>query len=66
MTTTSTDTSIDPRSPRARLTALFDDDTFEAITADDDSGVLAGTGRMLGTLAVAFSSDPRKPANSGS
>src|SRR5450432_2809006 len=58
VTTTSTDTALDPRSPRARLTALFDDDSFQAITADDDSGVLAGTGRMLGTAAVAFSSDP--------
>src|SRR5450432_198459 len=58
VTTTSTDTALDPRSPRARLTALFDDDSFQAITADDDSGVLAGTGRMLGTAAVAFASDP--------
>ena len=59
MTTTSTDTTaLDPRSPTARLTALFDDGTFEPITAVDDSGVLAGVGRMLGTRAVAFSSDP--------
>jgi acetyl-CoA/propionyl-CoA carboxylase carboxyl transferase subunit len=58
VTTTSTDTALDPRSPRARLTALFDDDGFEAITADDDSGILAGIGRMLGTPAVAFASDP--------
>jgi acetyl-CoA/propionyl-CoA carboxylase carboxyl transferase subunit len=57
VTTTSTDT-LDPRSPEARLTALFDDATFDAITADDDSGVLAGVGRMLGTLAVAFANDP--------
>jgi acetyl-CoA/propionyl-CoA carboxylase carboxyl transferase subunit len=57
VTTTSTDTELDPRSPTARLTALFDDG-FEAITADDDSGVLAGIGRMLGTTAVAFACDP--------
>ena len=57
MTTTATDTELDPRSPQARLTALFDDG-FEAITADDDSGVLAGIGRMLGTTAVAFACDP--------
>ena len=56
MTATSTDTALDPRSPRARLTALFD--VFEPITADDDSGVLAGIGRMLGTPAVAFACDP--------
>jgi acetyl-CoA/propionyl-CoA carboxylase carboxyl transferase subunit len=57
VTTTSTDTALDPRSPGARLTALFDD-VFEPITADDDSGVLAGIGRMLGTPAVAFACDP--------
>jgi acetyl-CoA/propionyl-CoA carboxylase carboxyl transferase subunit len=55
---TSTDTALDPRSPRSRLTALFDEGKFEAITAEDDSGVLAGVGRMLGTTAVAFACDP--------
>jgi acetyl-CoA/propionyl-CoA carboxylase carboxyl transferase subunit len=49
--------SSDPRSPESRLTALFDEGTFEPITAIDDSGALAGTGRMLGTPAVAFASD---------
>ncbi len=59
MTTTSPDeTALDPRSPRARLTALFDEGTLETITADDDSGILAGVGRMLGTPAVAFACDP--------
>src|SRR5205085_10145265 len=59
VTSTSTDaTALDPRSPRARLTAFFDDDSFEAITPADDSGVLAGGGRVPGTTAVAFSSDP--------
>jgi acetyl-CoA/propionyl-CoA carboxylase carboxyl transferase subunit len=57
VTATSTDT-LDPRSPEARLTALFDDATFEPITPDNDSGVLAGVGRMLGTPAVAFANDP--------
>ncbi len=60
MTTATTDATqaTDPRSPTARLSALFDEGTFEAITPADDSGVLAGVGTMLGTHAVAFSSDP--------
>jgi acetyl-CoA/propionyl-CoA carboxylase carboxyl transferase subunit len=59
VTTTSPDeTALDPRSPRARLTALFDEGSLDTITADDDSGVLAGVGRMLGTAAVAFACDP--------
>jgi acetyl-CoA/propionyl-CoA carboxylase carboxyl transferase subunit len=59
VTTTSPDeTALDPRSPRARLTALFDEGTLDTITADDDSGVLVGVGRMLGTTAVAFACDP--------
>ena len=59
MTTPSTSaTVVDPRSPIARLTALFDDDSLKAITADDDSGVLAATGTMFGTAAVAFACDP--------
>jgi acetyl-CoA/propionyl-CoA carboxylase carboxyl transferase subunit len=58
MTATETSAALDPRSPSARLAALFDEGTFEPITAIDDSGVLAGVGRMLGTPAVAFASDP--------
>ena len=59
MTNTSTAvTAPDPRTPTARLIALFDEGTFTPITEADDSGVLAGVGRMLGTAAVAFSSDP--------
>jgi acetyl-CoA/propionyl-CoA carboxylase carboxyl transferase subunit len=57
-TTSPEETALDPRSPRARLTALFDEGTLETITADDDSGVLAGVGRMLGTTAIAFACDP--------
>lgn len=55
---TGTASTIDPRLPSARLAAIFDDGTFEPITAADDSGALAGVGLMLGTPAVAFSSDP--------
>ena len=48
-----------PRNPRARLEALFDPGTLQLITAEDDSGVLAGTGRVDGAKVVAFASDPR-------
>jgi acetyl-CoA/propionyl-CoA carboxylase carboxyl transferase subunit len=68
LTTTSPDTKttdtagipnqLDPRSPSARLAAVFDDGVFEPIAAGADCGILAGTGRMLGTPAVAFASDP--------
>jgi acetyl-CoA/propionyl-CoA carboxylase carboxyl transferase subunit len=51
-------TTLDPRSPVARLTALFDEGSLNTITADDDSGVLAATGTMFGTAAVAFACDP--------
>ncbi len=47
------------RDPRVRLAALFDEGTLREITPRDDSGVLAGTGRIDGTRAVAFASDPR-------
>ncbi len=47
------------RDPRVRLTALFDEGTLREITPRDDSGVLAGTGRIDGARAVAFASDPR-------
>ncbi len=48
----------DPRSPKVRMTALFDAGSFTTITAEDDSGMLAGCGRINGTLAVAFACDP--------
>ena len=48
-----------PRNPRARLEALFDPGTLQLITAEDDSGVLAGRGRVHGAAVVAFASDPR-------
>jgi acetyl-CoA/propionyl-CoA carboxylase carboxyl transferase subunit len=50
--------ALDPRSPKARLAALFDPGSFTTITAEDDSGMLAGTGRIDGATAVAFASDP--------
>jgi acetyl-CoA/propionyl-CoA carboxylase carboxyl transferase subunit len=48
----------DPRSPRARLTAFFDDGAFDIITPEDDRGVLAAVGRAKGAHAVAFATDP--------
>src|SRR5688500_16457214 len=47
----------DPRHPVHRLRALLDDGTFEAITPDDDSGMLAAVGRVNGAPVVAFCSD---------
>jgi acetyl-CoA/propionyl-CoA carboxylase carboxyl transferase subunit len=48
----------DPRHPRKRLSALFDDGTFVALTADGDSGMLAAAGMIEGAHVVAFASDP--------
>src|SRR5690242_10662364 len=47
----------DPRNPVHRLTALLDEGTLELLTPDDDSGMLAATGRVDGTSVVAFCSD---------
>ena len=47
----------DPRNPKKRLTAYFDPGTFVQLTADGDSGMLAGHGMVEGTHAVAFASD---------
>ena len=47
----------DPRNPVHRLTALLDEGTFELITPDDDSGMLAAVGRVDGTSVVAFCTD---------
>lgn len=49
----------DPRHPEVRLSALFDDGTFHALSPDDGSGAQAGTGRIEGMPVVAFASDPR-------
>ncbi|MGN6781215.1 MAG: acyl-CoA carboxylase subunit beta [Marmoricola sp.] len=48
----------DPRHPLNRLGALFDEGTLETITPVDTSGMLAAIGRVRGTTAVAFCSDP--------
>jgi acetyl-CoA/propionyl-CoA carboxylase carboxyl transferase subunit len=50
--------AVDPRSPRVRLSRLFDPGTVELVTPEDDSGMLAGTGRIDGARAVGFASDP--------
>lgn len=49
----------DPRDPRARLQALFDEGSLRILTPEDDSGMLAGLGRVEGAPVVAFASDPR-------
>lgn len=51
-------TELDPRSPRARLTALFDGGVFTTISPEDDRGVLSAVGTVNGTHAVAFATDP--------
>ncbi len=48
----------DPRSPRVRMGKLFDPGSFTTITAEDDSGMLAGVGHIDGRPAVAFACDP--------
>ncbi len=48
----------DPRHPLQRLAALFDAGTLEVLSPVDDSGMLAGIGRVEGMTAVAFCSDP--------
>ncbi|REE95421.1 acyl-CoA carboxylase subunit beta [Thermomonospora umbrina] len=51
---------VDPRHPRVRLEALFDDGTFRPLNEEDDgSGALTGVGRVEGLPVVAFASDPR-------
>jgi acetyl-CoA/propionyl-CoA carboxylase carboxyl transferase subunit len=47
------------RDPQARLEALFDAGSLELLLPADDSGILAGAGRIAGMPAVAFASDPR-------
>ncbi len=52
-------TAEDARDPRVRLERLFDPGTLELLTAQDDSGMLAGIGAVDGTSVVAFASDAR-------
>jgi len=47
------------RDPEARLEALFDPGTVRLLIPRDDSGALAASGQIGGTLAVAFASDPK-------
>jgi len=49
----------DPRDPRVRLEALFDEGSLRPLTEADDSGAMAGVGRIEGMPVVAFASDPR-------
>jgi acetyl-CoA/propionyl-CoA carboxylase carboxyl transferase subunit len=57
VTAVATPEATDPRAPRPRLEALVDAGSFEPITAEDTSGVLAGVGQMHGTPVVVFASD---------
>ncbi len=47
----------DPRRPRLRLERFFDPGSTVLISAEDDSGFLAGRGTVDGTAVVAFCSD---------
>ena len=47
------------RDPEARLEALFDPGTVRLLIPHDDSGALAASGQIGGTLAVGFASDPK-------
>ena len=47
----------DPRHPVKRLAAFFDDRTWQLITPDDGSGMLAAVGAVDGCPTVAFCSD---------
>jgi len=51
------DRESDPRNPRKRLEAFFDQGTLELITPEDTSGMLCATGKVRGTTVVAFASD---------
>jgi acetyl-CoA/propionyl-CoA carboxylase carboxyl transferase subunit len=51
--------AADPRDPRIRLLALFDEGSLRLLTDEDSSGALAGVGRIEGMPVVAFASDPR-------
>lgn len=51
--------AADPRDPQSRLDQLFDDGSVQLLTTPDDSGMLAATGLVGGTAAVAFVCDAR-------
>ena len=54
-----TEPTVDPRDPMPRLAQLLDAGSIELITAQDDSGMLAATGRIEGAPVVTFVSDAR-------
>ena len=51
------DRENDPRNPRKRLEAFFDDGELELITAEDTSGILCAVGPVRGIPVVVFCSD---------
>jgi acetyl-CoA/propionyl-CoA carboxylase carboxyl transferase subunit len=56
---TTAEAAADPRDPRIRLLALFDEGSLRLLTDEDRSGALAGVGRIEGMPVVAYASDPR-------
>ena len=51
--------TADARDPKIRLLALFDEGSLRLLSDEDESGALAGVGRVEGMPVVAFASDPR-------
>ncbi|GAB3588975.1 acyl-CoA carboxylase subunit beta [Calidifontibacter terrae] len=51
------DPEKDPRNPRKRLEAFFDEGSVELLTEQDTSGALTAIGTVAGSPAVAFASD---------
>jgi acetyl-CoA/propionyl-CoA carboxylase carboxyl transferase subunit len=49
---------LDPRSPMARLAALFDGGDVDVVNDDEGSGVVTAVGLVDGTLVSAFATDP--------
>ena len=49
---------LDPRSPQARLTPLFDDGDLAVVSSDDGSGVVTAIGLIDGLPVTAFVTDP--------
>jgi acetyl-CoA/propionyl-CoA carboxylase carboxyl transferase subunit len=47
----------DPRYPRRRIDTLLDGGSYQPITPEDDSGMLAATGTIDGAPVVVFASD---------
>jgi acetyl-CoA/propionyl-CoA carboxylase carboxyl transferase subunit len=47
----------DPRYPRRRIETLLDAGTYQAITPEDDSGMLAAVGSIGGAQVAVFASD---------